>query len=155
MTESNKSTDQHTPGPWHYELGGGHAHNRIVGSDHVQKHGWPEPIGGVSNASYSDVVCENLGDMALPGPAANARLIAAAPDLLAALNALALQTSDWSESEIQALGLETTLEMMRKAIAKAEGRTPDPIGDKLRSLPVIGVLNVDDPKDPRHKDWTL
>jgi hypothetical protein len=31
----------------------------------------------------------------------------------------------------------------------------DPIGDKLRSLPVIGVLNVDNPRDPRHKEWKL
>lgn len=31
----------------------------------------------------------------------------------------------------------------------------DPIGDKLRSLPVVGVINVDNPRDPRHKEWKL
>lgn len=31
----------------------------------------------------------------------------------------------------------------------------DPIGDALRALPVIGVLNVDNPRDPRHKEWKL
>ena len=71
----------HTPGPWCYEPGGGHAPNRIVGSESVQVHGWPEPRGGVSNASYSDCVCENLGDTNLPGPAANVRLIVAALEM--------------------------------------------------------------------------
>ena len=55
----------------------------------MQVHGWPERINGIGNASYSDRICENLGDTALPGPAANARLIAAAPELLAALRPFA------------------------------------------------------------------
>lgn len=79
---------KHTPGPWRYEPGGGHAYNRIVGSDCVQTNGWPEPINGVSNASYSERVCENLGDIDLPGPAANIKLICAAPELLALLQEL-------------------------------------------------------------------
>lgn len=70
-----------TPGPWRYEAGGGHAYNSIRGSDSVQTNGWPERRGGYSNASYSDMVCENLGDASLPGPAANIRLITAAPRL--------------------------------------------------------------------------
>lgn len=31
----------------------------------------------------------------------------------------------------------------------------DPIGDALRALPVVGVINVDNPRDPRHKEWKL
>jgi hypothetical protein len=41
-----------------------------------------------------------------------------------------------------------------EAFHRSPGR-PDPIGDKLRSLPVIGVINVDNPRDPRHKEWKL
>jgi hypothetical protein len=78
----------HTPGPWKYEPGGGHAYNRIVGSDIVQTNGWPEPINGISNASYSERVCENLGDIDLPGPAANVKLICAAPELLRLLGVM-------------------------------------------------------------------
>lgn len=53
----------------------------------------------------------------------DARLIAAAPELLGALKALALQTSDWTAEEIRKNGMETTLNMMRTAIAKAEGQS--------------------------------
>lgn len=27
------------------------------------------------------------------------------------------------------------------------------VTDVLRELPVIGVINVDNPRDPRHKEW--
>jgi hypothetical protein len=88
------SEQKHTPGPWRYEPGGGHAYNRIVGSDIVQTNGWPEPINGVSNASYSERVCENLGDIDLPGPAANVKLICAAPELLQLAKDLLEQVED-------------------------------------------------------------
>lgn len=76
---------EHTPGPWKIEKGGGHAYNRIVGSDSIQTNGWAERRNGIGNASYSDMVCENLGNLDLEGPKANAKLIAAAPELLEAL----------------------------------------------------------------------
>jgi len=53
---------------------------------------------------------------------ADARLIAAAPQMLAALKALNLQTRNWSSDEIRQMGMETTLTMMLDAIAKAEGK---------------------------------
>jgi len=107
----------HTPGPWRYEAGGGHAHNSIRGSEPVQTNGWPEPRGGYSCASYSDKVCENLGDVSLPGPAANAALIAAAPDMLEELRAVAVALSAPS-SEWPHLAL-ARLQFIRAAIAKA------------------------------------
>lgn len=33
--------------------------------------------------------------------------------------------------------------------------TDTPLLTKLQELPVVGVLNVDNPNDPRHKDWKL
>ena len=68
-----------TPGPWKFEPGGGHAYNRINVSESVQISGWPERINGYSNASYSGRICENLGDIDLPAPKANVRLIVNAP----------------------------------------------------------------------------
>ena len=81
-----------TPGPWRIERGAAHDQNRIVGADSVQIHGWIKsvytPYGTIRNASYSDTVCEIPGSLDLPGPAANARLISAAPDLARACESL-------------------------------------------------------------------
>lgn len=115
---------KHTPGPWRYETGYGHAYNRIVGSDIVQTNGWPEPINGVSNASYSERVCENLGDIALPGPAANVRLICAAPDLLEALTGLLAECNRHGCFEHVSFEYPTVkpfFDAARAAIAKATG----------------------------------
>ena len=71
IDEAIRIAERATPGPWKYESGGGHAHNQIVGSESVQINGWPERRNGISNASYSDRICENLGDICLPGPNAN------------------------------------------------------------------------------------
>lgn len=38
---------------------------------------------------------------------------------------------------------------------KSREPKPNPIMERLRSLPIIGVINVDDPSDPRHKEWKL
>lgn len=109
------SDNKHTPGPWRYEPGGGHAYNRIVGSEYVQVNGWPEPINGVSNASYSDRICENLGDINLPGPAANARLIATAPEMLEGLKQARAWLEGWASAEPEIAYIESI-------IAKATGR---------------------------------
>jgi hypothetical protein len=103
---------KHTPGPWRYVPGGGHATNRIVGAGDIQKYGWPEPINGVSNASYSDTVCSDVGDIDLPGPAANAKLIAAAPEMLDALKEVKHWLEGWASAEAE-------LDFVNRIIAKA------------------------------------
>lgn len=117
-------TGTHTPAPWRYEPGGGHAYNCIRGADSVQTHGWPFRRGGISNASYSDRICENLGDESLPGPAANIRLIVAAPDLLAALQDAALVINGMFTKSLPPC-FAPTLEFVstvNAAIAKATGK---------------------------------
>lgn len=75
-----------TPGPWKYEPGGGHAANCIRGSESVQVNGCKERVrlpdgSSIGNASYTDRVCENLGDIQHGGPSYNVALICAAPDM--------------------------------------------------------------------------
>lgn len=65
-----------TDGPWTFERGGGHSYNRIVGKESVQTNGWEGRVNGVSNASYTDRICENLGDPELPHPSATIAFIA-------------------------------------------------------------------------------
>jgi len=92
-------TTQHTPGPWAYTdrpPGGPSDRWRISTSEPGVPHGW------VANAVCSEP---------------DARLIAAAPDLLAVLKKWAQFTRDnYSDEDI------TWAEEMRAAIAKAEGR---------------------------------
>lgn len=92
----------HTPGPWH-DVGFGW----ISAGDDV------EPERGSTIARY---------DWETPSGIANARLIAAAPDLLEALHQ--------SEAELQSLrtpsvadGIDHTLRIIRAAIAKATGES--------------------------------
>jgi len=73
-----------TPGPWKVREVCGKPSNEIVGSESVHTNGLPRNS-LISSASYSDVVCEVHGWMELDAPKANARLIAAAPDLLSLL----------------------------------------------------------------------
>lgn len=123
-----------TPGPWRIERGGGHAHNGIYGAESIQTNGWPRPHGGISNASYSDRVCENLGDLDLPGPAANARLIASVHDLLALAMRYADECGDcggtgavWTHPNDPQDAQERpcgTCADIRAVIDRIEGRTP-------------------------------
>ena len=88
----------HTPGPWH------------VCGDMIRS--------TVSNAAMRSVAKVYVSQMhGKPEAAANARLIAAAPDLLAALIAV-LKVIDRADDRGCPAG---ALEMARAAIARAEG----------------------------------
>lgn len=94
---------KHTPGPWRY-------HGFVVDSDFS---GWRVYL----PTKYRRVITVE-GTSAAEADA-NARLIAAAPDLLAALKA-AFQPAGWSHSGDC---MCEVCEMCRAAIAKAEGRS--------------------------------
>src|ERR1700760_1640188 len=110
----------HTPGPWKFEMGYGHGHNSIVGSDLVQVNGWVKPRGNVNNAIYSNVVCENFGDTRLPGPLANVRLITAAPELLDVLEFIMDGINGDNGSYVSIELHKTFLEKAREIISKAK-----------------------------------
>lgn len=86
---------QHTPGPW-----------EVVEYEAEEGDFWKE--------IEPDVACVRKGREAI----ANARLIAAAPDLLAALKALAKEVFGCYGNAHQA-----QMDMARAAIAKAEGKS--------------------------------
>lgn len=91
---------KHTPGPWRMGcLPNGDLFSHVKGSGQVHTNGQKRNDIGISSASYSDSVCEVCGDIRLPIPLANARLIVAAPDLLVALEVL----SGWASKAIQRL----------------------------------------------------
>lgn len=128
----------HTPGPWRYQL------NHASSSWYVIAEGKPW---FVCEMSWNEMEQDNFRNRI--GSEANARLIAAAPDLLEALkNMVGFCATGCAEAEM-------AMDDGRKAIAKAEDRSADPIGDKLRSLPVIGTLYIDDPHDPRNEELKL
>ncbi|KSD80016.1 hypothetical protein [Pseudomonas aeruginosa] len=94
---------KHTPGPWH--VGGP---NKCTIYD---KHGQrlANSFEGVMATQRTDSECE-----------ANARLIAAAPDLLEALIAMEREKSDYmTRNNLGDPAIETTNKLARAAIAKA------------------------------------
>lgn len=93
----------HTPGPW-----------RVVDRFYV----WTGDSVGCEVAKVCD---ENLDDDMLHQADADARLIAAAPELLHELQQL---LSMWEESIGWEPGYMDMADSARKAIAKAEGRSP-------------------------------
>lgn len=107
----------HTPGPWTV--------THVAGSNFaVQEF----KIRGMFGPTPDTYPIFNKDCFAIDGGSVfcspqDARLIAAAPDLLEALRAVRLQTSDWTNEEVRDLGLETTLRMVRDALEKAEGRS--------------------------------
>lgn len=64
---------KHSPLPW-VSLRGA-TRTAIYGNGSIHTHGRERNASGISSASYSDVVCEILGNTSLPGPAANRDLI--------------------------------------------------------------------------------
>jgi hypothetical protein len=98
---------KHTPGPWLFE-----PHNGYGAKD---PDGEPWPFGYISTAHPSPIF-ELSTPLVFPHEelVANARLIAAAPDLLAACQAV---LGEWRDG----YGLDC-IEQLRAAIAKAEGR---------------------------------
>lgn len=97
----------HTPGPWKVEVGG--SDRDIIVSD---KGGRTIAETNASCYPYDD----GLPDMFVPEALANAHLIAAAPEMLRALQACrARMMNDGYHSD--------EIEMADDAIAKAEGRT--------------------------------
>jgi hypothetical protein len=91
---------KHTPGPWHYRRGDEWSHSVVT-------HHGTLPDGSQNCWTVADI-----NKMREPEHEANARLIAAAPELLEALKEL-LPGAD-------AMGWNT--EKARAAIAKAEGQ---------------------------------
>ena len=96
---------KHTPGPWYY----------VGGSDkraapYIRKEGDMVP-GTMAIASVT-------GRGGVSESAANARLIAAAPELLAALKQLTGEVTDLERNRVR----ESAVDAARAAIARAEGK---------------------------------
>jgi hypothetical protein len=93
----------HTPGPWF-----------VVEDENCGRWIFPNKDGRgfAQDGSYLAICAEVIGG-------ANARLIAAAPDLLAALKA-AIEDAGWAYASFCRCEV---CEQVRAAIAKAEGRT--------------------------------
>ena len=107
---------KHATRSWHFERGGGRAYNRIVCAESFHKHGRLRNLKtGISSASFSDVVCENLGDPDIPAVAANIALLLAAPKLAEALAALVAQFADPDHSAVD----DECIEAARAALADA------------------------------------
>lgn len=96
-------TDQHTPGPWHFVEGDATEDHHVGGGI----------ISGTPPAFVDGVVLATIW-RELPAYAANARLIASAPELLAALESIV--------DHIANAGMPKVLTApARAAIAKARG----------------------------------
>ena len=90
---------QHTPGPW--QMNTCHQGHFVTA---------PSPNGGMHQITIAETRAVTRGALYSHMEYADARLIAAAPDLLLALKELLEGSND------------TTRELARSAIAKAEGR---------------------------------
>lgn len=103
---------QHTPGPWHW-IGDSLTHRQF--DIHAPRQSPQQHICTVNNLSIEKLYTRDAG-VAL----ANARLIAAAPDLLAALQAL-VGEADLGEVDLDDAD-RALLDNARAAIAKATGQ---------------------------------
>lgn len=113
---------KHTPGPWHFVQ-----ENAGLMSDHGYGllHGSPG-AGGWEENLFVSVGCSSRAEGALGVgvPEANARLIAAAPDMLAALRdcRAGLVYIRASHGELYGVGFDRAIHAADEAIAKVEGR---------------------------------
>lgn len=105
-----KENVQHTPGPW--KLSGPSFGCRLKGQDWTVS-GRNLSIASVHN-SNDPIAGDDLESKA------NARLIAAAPDLLAALQVLEREMSEDADTEAGAYRRKTWPNIVRAAIAKVE-----------------------------------
>lgn len=109
------SETKHTPGPWRYGAP------------------WDKPNGGRTifgrhvDEYIADVYAGHHADDSVDGPRgeANARLIAAAPDLLAALEAYVAGDFEAQGSTLAAQRHNARRDAARAAIAKARGETKE------------------------------
>jgi len=102
MAEENKAAAGHTPGPWHVGVGGNFHENRV----------WTaamRPVVNLCSFSGSPADCCAVAQ-------ANGLLIAAAPDLLAALQQVLAAMEDQSPA-----AYAPAESVVRAAIAKATG----------------------------------
>jgi hypothetical protein len=97
-------TTQHTPGPWRV----GDAAHTIFGPKQ-------------SDGSLAVTIASVAGNARMEDYRANARLIAAAPDLLAALKDITAKLASY-EKFPDGSGNTATFDKARAAIAKAEGK---------------------------------
>ena len=109
------SADKHTPGPWQVACHSWHA-SSVYSKDMDTIATCVVPCVD-DEAADSDADDEALKD-------ANARLIAAAPDLLAALRLLLTETIESGNGNANDFGWPTAVGLARFAIAKATGERP-------------------------------
>ena len=101
MTQTN-----HTPGPWSLKMTGWRTNPFAIYS--------PRRPGAVACVPSRTSVPLDEQD-------ANARLIAAAPELLAVLEGMDEELSLWGADTIETMNLTARLDAIRAAIAKAKG----------------------------------
>jgi hypothetical protein len=116
MTDTNETTAKHTPGPWFYVNDGREIHDRITKFD---EHG--ARIGRTPNRIASIDFMPSLFEFPENEiREANARLIAAAPDLLEAL--LSITEAYQKMFDVMPVAWQTYDDIAIAAIAKAAGK---------------------------------
>lgn len=105
---TRQASDQHTPGPWHVDIDSATGRNTRVRAS---------ALGLRDKVCVADV-SQGAGDF--PRLEANARIIAAAPELLEALKAVTLELAQCRCHRKLTTSEEIALDRARDAIAKAE-----------------------------------
>jgi hypothetical protein len=106
MTEAIK-VPGHTPGPWHVD-------------PKSPEESFFEDVNILRHDGLAIAVCVHNGDILPPEPEANARLIAAAPELLAVLQDI-VAANGMRPGHVAYLSRSDIAAMAQSAIAKAEG----------------------------------